>query len=172
MSYNETTRTLSIEPNKTITTLKGTGTIKKHSARKGQRFTYALYSDINVYFNGSWIPSCATNGYTMVKLEDLSNAAAGTSFTWDNGNRSAKLWVDWAKITTFRVLDEEIIPTQSYSPTPISIYRAWSLAVAAGMYEECYFVAQSDTHHYFTMTDSGGHVSPATEVYSVNKYTG
>lgn len=106
VTYDNSARTLSITPNRYATVLTGMGTVYKHGNKLGQHFADALYSDINVYFNGSWIPSCAINGYTMVKLEDLANAGAGTSFTWDESTRSAKLWLDWAGITDYRALAE------------------------------------------------------------------
>ena len=106
VTYDNNSRTLSITPNRYATVLTGMGTVYKHGNKLGQHFADALYSDINVYFNGSWIPSCAINGYTMVKLEDLASAGAGTSFTWDGSTRSAKLWLDWAGITDYRALAE------------------------------------------------------------------
>ena len=95
VSYDDSSRSLSITPAQWMTTLAGKGAAYTNGARKGKYFSDALYSDINVYFNGSWIPSCAINGYMMVKLEDLASESAGTSFTWDNDTRSARLWLDW-----------------------------------------------------------------------------
>ena len=88
VTYDNNSRTLSITPNRYATVLTGMGTVYKHGNKLGQHFADALYSDINVYFNGSWIPSCAINGYTMVKLEDLASSGAGTSFTWDGSTKA------------------------------------------------------------------------------------
>lgn len=107
ITYDDGSRSLSILPNKDMSTLTGMGTIYKNGNRLGKHFADALYSDINVYLNGSWIPSCAINGYMMVKLEDLANEAIGTSFTWDDSTRSAKLWIDWAGITQYKALMED-----------------------------------------------------------------
>lgn len=129
VSYDNDTRSLSIFPNRSKTILSGMGTVYKNGNRLGQYYSDALYSDINVYFNGSWIPSCAINGYMMVKLEDLASETAGTSFTWDNSTRSAKLWLDWASIIEYKALSERNASDYEkylgYYFNPISEDRFW-----------------------------------------------
>ena len=130
VNYNDDTRNLNITPNTSINTLNGMGTVYKNGARIGKHLSYALYSDINVYLNGSWIPSCAINGYMIIKLEDLANEYIGTSFTWDNSTRSAKLWLDWAGITEYKPLTEnpDYIDYSKYIGSyfiPSSTTRPW-----------------------------------------------
>lgn len=105
VTYDDVSRSLAIVPNREKSII-GMGTVYKNGGRVNMRFADALYSDINVYFNETWINSCAINGYTMVKLEDLASDYAGTSFTWDNSTRSAKLWIDWAPITEYSQLTD------------------------------------------------------------------
>lgn len=120
VTYNDATRSLSIMPNREKQ-IAGMSPVYKNAHRARQHFANALSSDINVYFNGTWINSCAINGYMMVKLEDLASDYAGTSFTWDNGTRSAKLWIDWSPITAYRALSND----PSYNPNVSVAGRMW-----------------------------------------------
>lgn len=103
--YNDAARSLNITPDKSQTTLRR-WRVFKNADFVMQRWDYAVYSDINVYLNGVWIPSCATQFGVLVKLEDLASEAIGTSFTWDGSTRSAKLWLDWANIIEYAPLEE------------------------------------------------------------------
>lgn len=103
--YNDAARSLNITPDKSQTTLRR-WRVFKNADFVMQRWDYAVYSDISVYLNGVWIPSCATEFGVLVKLEDLASEAIGTGFTWDDSTRSAKLWLDWANIIEYAPLEE------------------------------------------------------------------
>ncbi len=112
VEWNADAKSLNIVPASDAAAISGQDNIFRHSLLSGQYFTDALYTDINVYLNGQWVPSAAINGYTIVKLEDLANDDLGISFTWDNATRSAKLWIDWAGMTEYQTLNED--PDDAY----------------------------------------------------------
>ncbi len=140
--YNDEAKSLNIVPNRNVTKLNVEYYPFKNELLSGRLFSNVLYSDINVYLNGSWIPSCAVRGCTMVKLEDLVSETDGISYTWDNSTRSAKLWLDWVNIQKYVPLKENTDNYRAYrivnpgdkSTYGISIDYAITLALEA-MYE-------------------------------------
>ena len=106
VTYNDNTRSLSITPALNKTSVVGMGTVYKNGRKLGQHYADALYTDIKTYFNGKEIPSYAINGYTMIKIESLSNPEYGIEFTWDDLSRTSRLWLDWAAIGDFAPLQE------------------------------------------------------------------
>ena len=121
VTYDDASRSLSIMPDYDKSII-GMSPVYKNALKAGSHFADALSSDINVYFNGTWVNSCAINGYMMVKLEDLTSDYAGTSFTWDNGTRSAKLWINWSGIADYMPLVENPANVTSGNSSVIAGY--------------------------------------------------
>ncbi len=111
VSYDENTRRLGINPDRSISTISGMDGVYRNATLINRRFADALSTDITVSLGNKIIPAYAINGYMTVKLEDLADESLGIEFNWDESTRSAKLWIDWAGIQNYVDVPENPVYT-------------------------------------------------------------